>query len=87
MMTGVLKPNKGKIEIFGLDAWKNQIVVKQVIGNVPEMANVYLAYSGWQNLMFIGEINGISKKRRIENAVKLLKKFNLYEKRDLKTGK
>ncbi len=87
MMTGVLRPTKGKIKILGLDAWKNQIVVKQVTGNVPEMANVYFSFSGWENLMFIGEIYGISKKERVIKAESLLKKFDLYEKRTLKTKK
>ncbi len=87
MMTGVLKPTRGNIKIFGLDVWKNQIAVKQVTGNVPEMANVYLSFSGWQNLMFIGEIYGVSKKERIKRAKDLLLKFDLYEKRDLKARK
>ncbi|MBY9005605.1 MAG: ATP-binding cassette domain-containing protein [Candidatus Lokiarchaeota archaeon] len=87
MMTGVLKPTAGKIKIFGLDAWKNQIAVKQVIGNVPEMANTYLSFSGWQNLMFIGELYGVSKEERIKRAENLLKRFDLYEKRDVKTKK
>jgi len=87
MMTGVLKPTKGDIEILGLDAWKNQISVKQVTGNVPEMANVYISFSGWENLVFIGEIYGISKKERVKRAENLLKKFDLYEKRTLKAKK
>jgi len=87
MMTGVLKPTRGNIKIFGLDVWKNQIAVKQVTGNVPEMANVYLSFSGWQNLMFIGEIYGVSKKERIKRAKDLFLKFDLYEKRDLKARK
>jgi len=87
MMTGVLRPTKGEIKLLGLNAWKNQIAVKQVTGNVPEMANVYFSFSGWENLMFIGEIYGISKKERIIRAEMLLKKFDLYEKRTLKAKK
>ena len=87
MMTGVLRPTKGKIEILGLDAWKNQIAVKQMTGNVPEMANVYLSFSGWENLKFIGELYGISKKERVTKAESLLKQFDLYEKRNLKAKK
>ncbi|MBY9016650.1 MAG: ATP-binding cassette domain-containing protein [Candidatus Lokiarchaeota archaeon] len=87
MMTGVLKPTTGDIKIFGVDAWQNQIAVKQVMGNVPEMANVYVSFSGWQNLMFVGEIYGVSKKERIKKAEDLLKKFDLYEKRNLKAKK
>ncbi len=87
MMTGVLKPTRGEIKILGSNAWKNQIAVKQVTGNVPELANVYLDMSGLQNLMFIGEIYGVSKQERIERGEILLKKFDLYEKRALKAKK
>ncbi|MFW9939490.1 MAG: ATP-binding cassette domain-containing protein [Candidatus Thorarchaeota archaeon] len=87
MLTGVLKPSKGNASIFGHDVWKNQIIVKQITGNVPEEANVYFDLSGLQNLMFIGEIYGVPKKIRIERAEVLLKKFELYEKRNLKAMK
>ncbi len=87
MMTGVLNPTKGKITIFGRDIRKNPIAIKQVTGNVPEEANVYFELSGWQNLTLIGEIYGISKKDRMKQAEFLLKKFELYEKRNLKARK
>jgi len=87
MMTGVLRPTKGNVSIFGKDVWKNQILVKQITGNVPEEANVYFDLSGFQNLTFIGEIYGIPKKIRIERAENLLKEFELYEKRNLKSMK
>ncbi|MFX1302420.1 MAG: ABC transporter ATP-binding protein [Promethearchaeota archaeon] len=87
MMTGVLKPTKGNVSIFGHEVWKNQILVKQMTGNVPEEANVYFEMSGLQNLMFIGEIYGVPKKTRLERAEVLLKKFELYKKRNLKSMK
>jgi ABC-2 type transport system ATP-binding protein len=82
MMTGVLKPTLGKIEIYGKDVWKNQIMVKQVLGNVPEESNVYMDLTGLKNLDFIGELYGISKRKRRERSLNLLKKFELYERRD-----
>ncbi len=85
MMTGVLRPTKGNVSIFGHDVWKNQILVKQITGNVPEEANVYFDLTGLQNLMFIGEIYGVPKKTRLNRAESLLKKFELYEKRNLKS--
>jgi len=87
MMTGVLRPTHGKIEIFGMDAWKQPLQVKQITGNVPEMANAYISFTGWENLLFMGELYGIPKKRRMERGEELLKKFDLYEKRHLKTKK
>jgi ABC-2 type transport system ATP-binding protein len=82
MMTGVLKPSLGSIDIYGKNVWKNQIMVKQIIGNVPEEANVYMDLTGFQNLNFIGELYGISKKVRKNRAINLLKQFELYERRE-----
>ncbi len=82
MLTGVLKPTAGDITIYGRNAWKNQIAVKQIMGNVPEMANVYMDLTGIQNLTFIGEVYGLSKHEREKKAEKLLKKFELYKRKD-----
>ena len=87
MMTGVLKPTRGNVFIFEQDVWKYQIPVKQITGNVPEEANVYFDLSGLENLIFIGELYGISKKECIIRAEALLKKFELYEVRNLKSMK
>jgi ABC-2 type transport system ATP-binding protein len=82
MMTGVLKPTSGNIEIYGKVVWKNQIMVKQILGNVPEESNVYMDLTGLQNLNFIGELYGIPKTERIERAISLLKQFELYGRKD-----
>ena len=82
MMTGVLEPTLGTIDIYGKDVWKNQILVKQILGNVPEESNVYMDLTGLRNLDFIGELYGISKKEREERAHKLLKKFELFDRRN-----
>lgn len=87
MMTGVLKPTAGHIKIFNRDFWKNPIPIKQKMGHVPEMANVYMDLTGLENLSFIGEIYGISKKERYQRAAELLKQFGIFESRDLKAKK
>ncbi|MFW9898577.1 MAG: ATP-binding cassette domain-containing protein [Candidatus Thorarchaeota archaeon] len=87
MLTGVLKPTNGNIAIFGENIWKHPIRVKQIMGNVPEMANVYLDLTGIQNLNFIGEIYGIPKKEGKNRAENLLKKFELFERRYSKAKK
>ncbi len=87
IMTGVLEPTMGSIKILGLDAWKNQIAIKQITGNVPEMANVYGDLSGIQNLLFIGELYGVPKAERKLRAENLLKKFELFGKHKIKAKK
>lgn len=85
MLTGVLKPTIGNIKIFDKDLWKNLIQVKEILGNVPEMANVYMDLTGYQNLHFIGEMYGISKNKRKTVGEKLLKEFQLFERANKKT--
>jgi len=79
ILTGVLKPEEGSALVAGHDVSENSIEAKQCIGVVPEVSNAYIDLSAWENLMLIGELYGIAKKERGENATKLLKDFGLYE--------
>ncbi|MBN1803358.1 MAG: ATP-binding cassette domain-containing protein [Candidatus Lokiarchaeota archaeon] len=85
MLTGILKPTRGHSEIFGKDIWKNAVSVKQGIGNVPEMANIFPELTGLQNIMLIGKLYDIPKTIRLKKAGDLLSKFGLFEKRHVKT--
>jgi len=79
VLTGILKPDEGTALVAGHDVLKNPLEAKQSIGVVPEVSNAYIDLSGWENLMLIGELYGVPKKEREENAVKLLKDFGLYD--------
>ncbi|MFW9906369.1 MAG: ABC transporter ATP-binding protein [Candidatus Thorarchaeota archaeon] len=84
MLTGVLEPTLGSITIFGRNFLREKIMIQQIIGNVPEMANAYLDLTGIQNLELIGELYGIKKDIRNQRAEDLLRKFELFAKRNLK---
>jgi len=84
MLTGVLKPTSGIVKMFGKNFWENTIPIKQLISSVSETANVYNDLNGMYNLLLMAQLYGISKKVREERAVVLLKKFELYDKRNLK---
>lgn len=81
MLTGVIKPDEGSASIFGYDILKEGLMTRQLMGIVPELANAYVDLSAWNNLMLIGELYGVPKKKREEIATKLLKEFGLYERR------
>ncbi|TXT58671.1 MAG: Daunorubicin resistance ABC transporter ATP-binding subunit [Promethearchaeota archaeon] len=87
MLTGVIDPTSGHIKIFGQPFLKKEIKIKQKIGNVPEMANVYVDLTGLENILLIGELYGVPKAVRKERAIELLKKFELYPRRDQKAKK
>ena len=87
MLTGVLKPTEGKIKFFNHYFWNDPILVKQIIGNVPELSNIYPDLTAMQNLTLVGELYGVPKKTRVKRAEKLLKQFELFEKRNSKAKK
>jgi len=82
MLTGVIKPDGGTASIFGYDVVKEGLKSRQLMGIVPEMSNAYVDLSAWNNLMLVGGLYGVNKSQRTERATSLLKKFDLYERRN-----
>lgn len=82
ILTGVIKPDGGTATIMGYDILKEPLEAKQIMSVVPEMANAYVELSALQNLMLIGELYGVPRKKRHERAEHLLKEFGLYERRN-----
>jgi len=82
ILTGVIKPNSGTAAIMGYSILKEPLRAKQIISVVPEMANAYIDLTAWQNLMLIGELYGVPKRKRQERAGHLLKEFGLHERRN-----
>ena len=81
MLTGVIEPTEGTATIQGHDIVKAPSSSREHLGIVPEEANVYLDLSVWQNLMFIAELYGISRRRRIGEGERLLEIFGLAERK------
>ena len=84
MLTGIIRPDEGTASIMGYDVRREIVEARQLMGIVPEMANVYVDLSVWQNLMFMGELYEIPKDKRRKNAERLLRELNLYDRRDTK---
>jgi len=82
ILTCIIKPDEGTATIMGYNIEKEPLNAKQIMGIVPEMSNAYIDLSAWNNLMLIGELYGVPKKQRAERAEKLLKQFDLYERRN-----
>lgn len=85
MLTGILKPDDGKIHIMDFDFLKNPFDAKMLMGIVPEMSNVYIDLSAWENLMLMGELYGVSKGEREKKATELLETFGLLDRKEQKT--
>ena len=83
MITGLIKPDAGRVSIMGYDVEKEALNAKQLMGVLPETSNAYIDLSAWQNLMLMGKLYGLDKMKRQSKAEDLLKLFDLYEKRSV----
>ena len=82
ILTGISRPTSGTATIFGHDIEHDTIAARQSMGIVSENSNVYDDLTAWQNMMFSAELYHVGRKEREKKADELLKKFELYERRN-----
>jgi len=82
MMTGLLEPTKGSVEISGIDIWQHPIEAKKRIAYVPDQPNVYPKLTGWDYLQFIASVFRIPESKFQEKATELLHIFSLTDRAD-----
>jgi ABC-2 type transport system ATP-binding protein len=81
MLTGLTKPTEGEALIMGANIMERPIDVKRIIGVVPEVSNIYVEMTAWENLIFAAELYDVSRDEAFERAKTLLEVFGLYERR------
>src|ERR1700681_3532598 len=72
MLTGLLAPSSGRIEILGLDLEKHPIQVKQQIGVVPEGMALFGRLTGSEFLNFAGRMYGLDRETAAKRSAELL---------------
>jgi bacitracin transport system ATP-binding protein len=72
MLLGLIKPTKGKIEIFGEDLFKNHKEILRRIGSIVEVPGFYENLTAKENLLINAKIMGIYKKNAIEEVLEIV---------------
>jgi len=72
MLTGLLAPSSGRIEILGLDLEKNPVEVKRQIGVVPEGMALFGRLTGSEFLNFAGRMYGLNRETAARRSAELL---------------
>jgi len=72
MLTGLLAPTAGRIEILGLDLAANSLEVKRQIGVVPEGMALFGRLTGAEYLNFAGRMYGLDRETAANRAAELL---------------
>jgi ABC-2 type transport system ATP-binding protein len=77
LLTGLARPDEGRIYIGGVECTHNPKAAQHLIGIVPDESNLYPELTGLDNLLFCAALYGMPKSERGQRATELLDKFNL----------
>jgi ABC-2 type transport system ATP-binding protein len=80
MLTGMLAPTAGRIEILGHDLAADAIAVKRLIGVVPEDLNLFDRLTGAEYLTFVGRMHELDRRVVEERTAELLRLMELEDK-------
>jgi len=72
MLTGLLAPTAGRVEILGLDLQSNPVEVKRQIGVVPEGMALFGRLTGREYLNFVGRMYGLDRATTESRSEELL---------------
>lgn len=72
MITGLLRPNEGRILFDGRDIQSDMSAFRSVIGYVPEEAHLYNYLSGLEYLQLVGRLRGLDEALILTRAEGLL---------------
>jgi ABC-2 type transport system ATP-binding protein len=81
MLTGLLRPTAGEVEIEGIPLEKDLLAVKRVIGILPEELFLYERLSGEEYLHFAGRMYGLSRDETRRRGEELLDFLSLADDR------
>jgi ABC-2 type transport system ATP-binding protein len=77
MVAGLLPPDAGSIEIFGVDALADPIAAKRITAWLPDEPMLYDKLSPLEYLEFVAGLWGVERRRAEYNAAELLELLEL----------
>src|SRR2546425_313695 len=79
MLTGLLAPTAGRIQILGLDLIAKPVEVKRQIGVVPEGMALFGRLTGSEYLNFVGRMYGLDRETAAKRTAELLEFMQLAD--------
>lgn len=77
IITGILRPDRGRVFFEGRDIRDDMVGFRRVLGYVPEEAHLYGYMSGFEYLQFIGRLRGFGEELIEAKAGRLLSLLHL----------
>lgn len=79
ILTGLLLPSEGRVEVAGWDVVRDPYEVKARVGYVPDRAYLYDKLTGREFLEFVGHLYGLDAETVRRRAIEHLERFDLTE--------
>lgn len=86
MMLGLTEPTAGTAHVCGYNATNSPIPVKRKVGYMPDSLGFYDNMTALENLMYVGELNGIRQAEIKERALSVMRMVGLENEIDKKTS-
>ena len=77
IIVGILKADRGNIQVFGADVGANPLAVKKMVGFVPESPRLYEFLTGIEYLDFVADVHGLDAHAKQERIMEFLKALDL----------
>ena len=77
MLTGILKPDDGEIQINEFDMKKDPIKAKQIIGYISDNPDTFLKLTGLEYINFLADIYKVTEEERKERIPYFAKQFGM----------
>ena len=87
MLTGLLKPTSGEVEILGYKLPQDAEKLRLHIGYMTQKFSLYDDLTVKENLLFIAKIYGLTKKEQKQRIIELLSIYGLEQKKNQLAGK
>ncbi|MEP0367446.1 MAG: ABC transporter ATP-binding protein [Cyclobacteriaceae bacterium] len=79
MLLGLTEPDAGEVRVCRHNSTNDPIAVKKKVGYMPDSLGFYDDMTAWQNLMYIGELNGIPKHQLEQLCLECIRSVGLDE--------
>src|SRR5690606_21251689 len=77
MLTGLLTPNEGRVQVLGLSLPKQAEALRRRIGYMTQKFSLFDDLSLTENLSFMARIHGLPRRRRQARIAELLERYEL----------
>ena len=79
ILTSLMKPDSGYVEVAGIDVTKNPQLVRRNIGLAGQYPAVDEQLTGRENLIMVGQLYHFRRKEALQRADELLERFTLTD--------